>query len=86
MFTVQGFSFAGTGQNAGMGFVTAQGLVRAPARRAEVDAVAGRAWGPFSQIQDALVFPIAPPPVTELGTSTGFDFYLKDEAGRATRR
>ena len=47
-----------------------------------VAAVAGRAWGPFSQIKDGLVFPIVPPAVTELGTSAGFDFYLKDEGGQ----
>ncbi len=44
--------------------------------------MARRAWGPFSQIKDGLVFPIVPPAVTELGNSAGFEFYLKDEGGR----
>ena len=39
-----------------------------------VAAVAGRAWGPFSQIKDGLVFPIVPPAVTELGTAGGLRF------------
>src|SRR5690606_23950768 len=30
--------------------------------------------------RDALVYAFAPPPITELGTSTGFTFYLKDNA------
>jgi multidrug efflux pump len=34
------------------------------------------------QIKDALAFAFAPPPVTELGNSRGFDFYLKDEDGQ----
>jgi multidrug efflux pump len=81
IFTVQGFSFTGTGQNAGMGFVLLKDW--ADRRRADqsVTAIVNRAWGPFSQIQDAQVYPIAPPAVTELGTSTGFEFYLTDEAG-----
>ncbi|MEP7262526.1 MAG: efflux RND transporter permease subunit, partial [Usitatibacter sp.] len=46
-----------------------------------VKAVAGRAMGAFSQIKDAMVFAFAPPAVTELGTSNGFTFYLKDTGG-----
>ncbi|HWT14310.1 MAG TPA: efflux RND transporter permease subunit, partial [Patescibacteria group bacterium] len=35
----------------------------------------------FSQIKDAMVFAVAPPPVTELGTTGGFNLYLKDNSG-----
>ncbi len=82
MFTVQGFSFSGSGQNAGIGFILLKDWAERKKADQSVAAVAGRAWGPFSQIKDGLVFPIIPPAVTELGTSTGFDFYLKDEAGK----
>ncbi len=81
VFTVQGFSFSGTGQNAGIGFVLLKDWDLRPRPEQSVSAVAGRAWGPFSQVQDGLVYPIVPPAVTELGNSSGFDFYLKDEAG-----
>jgi multidrug efflux pump len=82
IFTVQGFSFSGSGQNAGIGFILLKDWDKRPHPDQSVGAVAGRAWGPFSQIRDGLVFPIVPPAVTELGTSSGFDFYLKDEGGR----
>jgi len=82
IFTVQGFSFSGSGQNTGIGFILLKDWDKRPSPDLSVGAVAGRAWGPFSQIRDGLVFPIVPPAVTELGTSSGFDFYLKDEGGR----
>ena len=81
VFTVQGFSFSGVGQNAGIGFILLKDWAKRQGADQSVAAVAGRAWGPFSQIKDGLVFPIVPPAVTELGTSSGFDFYLKDEGG-----
>ncbi len=85
VFTVQGFSFSGSGQNAGIGFILLKDWSKRPHADQSVAAVAGRAWGPFSQIKDGLVFPIIPPAVTELGTSAGFDFYLKDEGGQGPR-
>jgi multidrug efflux pump len=80
IFTVQGFSFGGSGQNAGMAFVNLKDWDERGANDS-VKAVAGRAMGSFSQIKDAMVFAFAPPPVTELGTSGGFTFYLKDNGG-----
>ena len=82
VFTVQGFSISGSGQNTGIGFVLLKDWAKRPHADQSVAAVAGRAWGPFSQIKNGLVFPIVPPAVTELGTSAGFEFYLKDEGGR----
>ena len=82
IFTVQGFSFSGSGQNAGIGFILLKDWSKRPHADQSVSAVAGRAFGPFMQFKDGLVFPIVPPAVTELGTSAGFDFYLKDEAGK----
>jgi multidrug efflux pump len=81
VFTVQGFSFSGSGQNAGIGFILLKDWSLRPRADQSVAAIAGRAWMPFSQIKDGLVFPIVPPAVTELGSSSGFDFYLKDEGG-----
>ncbi len=36
--------------------------------------------GAFSTIKDALVFPFNLPAIVELGTATGFDFQLIDQA------
>jgi multidrug efflux pump len=81
LFSVQGFSFAGGGQNAAMAFVQLKDWSVRHASDLSLDAVTGRAMGAFSQYKDAMVFAFAPPAVPELGNSAGFDFYLKDNAG-----
>ena len=81
-FAVQGFSFAGSGQNNGMVFVKLKDWEERTTADSSVNAMAGRAMGAFSQIKDAMVFAIAPPPVTELGTTGGFNLYLKDSNNR----
>ncbi|WP_374473000.1 efflux RND transporter permease subunit [Arenimonas sp.] len=81
-FAVQGFSFAGSGQNNGMVFVKLKEWDERTSDEASVDAMVGRAMGAFSQIKDAMVFALAPPPVTELGTTGGFNLYLKDNQGQ----
>jgi multidrug efflux pump len=80
VFTVQGFSFAGTGQNNGLAFIKLKDWSERKAPESSANAVAGRAMGAFSQIKDALVFAFAPPAMPELGTAAGFVFYLKDNA------
>ena len=81
LFSVQGFSFAGGGQNAAMAFVQLRDWSVRRAADLHLDAVTQRAMGAFSQYKDAMVFAFAPPAVPELGNSAGFDFYLKDNAG-----
>ena len=80
-FTVVGFSFGGSGQNAGIAFTRLKDFEDRKAEDMKAPNVAGRAFGAFSQIRDAMVFPIIPPAVTELGTSSGFDLQLKDVGG-----
>ena len=81
VFTVSGFSFSGAGQNAGLAFVRLKDFDERKAANLKAPAVAGRAFGAFSQIRDAMVFPVVPPAVPELGTSSGFDFQLEDVGG-----
>ena len=81
IFTVTGFSFAGSGQNAAIGFV---GLKHWDERRRPdltVGAVAGKAMGYFSTIKEAFVFAFPPPAVVELGTANGFTLFLQDRVG-----
>ncbi|QDY68733.1 efflux RND transporter permease subunit [Qingshengfaniella alkalisoli] len=82
MFGVVGFSFAGQGQNMGLAFVKLKDWEERKRPDQSVQAVAGRAYGALSQIQDALVFPIVPPAVIELGNVSGFDFYLQARNGQ----
>ncbi|MCE8468065.1 efflux RND transporter permease subunit, partial [Rhodovulum sulfidophilum] len=83
VFTVVGFSFAGQGQNMGLGFVQLKDWDEREDPSQSVQAIAGRAFGAFSQIQDAMVFPIVPPSVIELGNVSGFDFYLQARGGQS---
>jgi multidrug efflux pump len=80
VFSVQGFSFAGSGQNNGLAFVKLKDWSERTSAESQIDAVAGRAMGAFSQIQDAFAFAFAPPAIPELGTAAGFSFFLKDNA------
>jgi multidrug efflux pump len=82
VFTVQGFSFAGTGQNNALAFVNLKDWDERKSPDLHADAVAGRAMAALSQIKDAFAFAFAPPPMPELGIATGFAFFLKDNAGR----
>jgi multidrug efflux pump len=84
--TVNGFSFNGVGQNAGMGFVALAPFDDRKSADASVSAINMRAMGTFSQIRDAMVFPLAPPAIRGLGQSSGFTFELLNGAGvdRAT--
>ena len=82
VFSVQGFSFGGSGQNTGIAFVKLREWDERPGAEASVEAIAGRAMGAFSQIKDAMVFAFPPPALPELGRAQGFAFYLQDNLGR----
>jgi multidrug efflux pump len=82
IFTVSGFSFSGGGQNAGIGFVLLRDWSERKSPSLSVPALEGRAYGALGSIRDGMAFAFAPPPVTELGNSAGFDFYLKDNKGQ----
>ncbi|NLD53057.1 MAG: efflux RND transporter permease subunit [Burkholderiaceae bacterium] len=81
VFSVQGFSFAGIGQSSAMAFVKLKDWSERTAEELGAAAVAQRAMVGLSRIKDALAFAFAPPAMPELGTSAGFVFYLKDNAG-----
>jgi hydrophobe/amphiphile efflux-1 (HAE1) family protein len=70
IFSSTGFSFAGSGQNAGM----SSAKDRAPA-------IVGRAMGAFSRLPEGQVFATIPPAVRDLGNASGFDLELEDQGG-----
>ncbi|WP_427978018.1 efflux RND transporter permease subunit [Agarivorans sp.] len=82
VFSVAGFSFAGSGQNMGIAFVSMKDWSVRQGTGQDVQSVAGRAMGMFSQLKEALVFAFVPPAVIELGTANGFDLYLQDRNGQ----
>ncbi|HKM96303.1 MAG TPA: multidrug efflux RND transporter permease subunit AcrB [Buttiauxella sp.] len=80
VFTVNGFGFSGQGQNTGLAFVSLKDWDERAGDENKVPAIAGRASGEFSKIKDAIVFAFNLPAIVELGTATGFDFQLIDQA------
>ncbi|MFV0596028.1 efflux RND transporter permease subunit [Shewanella sp.] len=82
VFSVAGFSFAGQGQNMGIAFVGLKDWSEREAPGMDVQSIAGRAMGVFSQMKEAFVFAFVPPAVIELGTANGFDMYLQDKSGQ----
>src|SRR5579863_2207854 len=78
VFTVNGFSFGGRGQSAGLAFVRLKDWKDRPNERDSVFALAERANQRFQQIRGAFVVAFPPPAVLELGNATGFDFELED--------
>ena len=83
VFGVVGFSFAGQGQNLGLAFVRLKDWSDRTDANLSVQALAGRAFGALSQIEGAMVFPIVPPSVIELGNVSGFDFYVQARGGQS---
>ena len=81
MVSVLGFSFSGQGQNAALAFVTLKDWSERKEAGSSAQALAGRAFGALSGIRDAFIFPLSPPPIPELGSSSGFSFRLQDRAG-----
>jgi len=82
MVAVMGFSFSGQGQNAALSFVSLKPWDERKGAEHSAGAIAGRAMGALSGIKDAFIFPLSPPPIPELGVSSGFTFRLQDRAGK----
>lgn len=80
-FTVAGFSFAGRAQNSGLAFLRLKPWDERKGKDHQVHAIIARAIRGLGEIKDAIVFPVNPPAIPELGTSSGFDFWLQDVGG-----
>ncbi|WP_282270509.1 multidrug efflux RND transporter permease subunit SmeE [Stenotrophomonas sp. PS02298] len=81
VFSVQGFSFSGMGQNSGMAFVKLKDWSERSADQG-VGPITGRAMAALGQIKDAFIFAFPPPAMPELGIASGYTFFLKDNSGQ----
>jgi multidrug efflux pump len=84
IFTVSGFNFSGSGQNAGSAFVSFKDWSERSGTENNAQSIISRANKAFAQVRDAQVFALNPPPVRGLGQSNGFELQLQAQAG-ATR-
>ncbi len=80
-FEVTGFSFAGRGQNSGLVFVRLKDWKYRTSPNLKIQALVGRVFQHFAGFKDAVIIPINPPSIPELGTASGFDFELEDLSG-----
>src|SRR4051794_22662664 len=79
--TVAGFSFNGRGQNSALSCGRLKDWKERKGAEHSVQGVIARAAGKFAAVKDAIIFPLNPPAINELGNSTGFDMQLQDLAG-----
>ena len=80
VIAVSGFSFSGSGQNAGLAFATLKDWSeRGPEDSA--NAISARINAKLWGLPDAMSFALSPPPIQGLGNSSGFTFRLQDRAG-----
>jgi multidrug efflux pump len=84
IFTINGFGFSGSGQNAGMAFVSLKDWSLRSGSANTADAIAKRAMAHFAKIRDAQVFSMSPPAIDGFGQSDGFTFELQAK-GATTR-
>jgi multidrug efflux pump len=78
---VAGFSFAGQGQNSALAFVHLKPWSERPGQAHSVQTVIGKAFMSLSSVPDAVIYPLNPPPIPELGIVAGFDMELEDQGG-----
>jgi multidrug efflux pump len=83
---VLGFSFFGSGQNAAIMFVTLKPWDERSGTQNGAAALAGRAYGALSGSKNAMIFALNPPPIQELGNSSGFNLRLQDRAALGYQR
>ena len=88
VFTVRGYSFAGTGQNNSMGFIKLKDWSERKDESSSANAVMMRSLGTlFSPaFKDAQGYVFQLPAVPELGVADGFDFFLQDRSGQGHDR
>ena len=81
MVGVVGFSFSGSGQNAGLAFVTLKPWDERHGAEHSAQALVARAFPALGKIRDAIIFPTSPPPIRDLGRANGFALRLQDRGG-----
>nr|WP_313900525.1 efflux RND transporter permease subunit [Chromobacterium vaccinii] len=81
VYMLSGFSFGGSGQNAGMAFVALKDWSKRRGAENSAQAIADRATAALASQRDAEVFGMVLPPIGGLGQTNGFEFWLQDASG-----
>jgi len=81
VLTVNGFNFAGTGQNSGLLFIKLKDWDERTKDSQSVQAILARTNKFFGSIKEANIIAVPPPAVLELGNTAGFDMMLQNRGG-----
>lgn len=86
IYTVAGFSFNGSGQNAGIGYIPLKDWSERKGFANSAQAIASRANQALGNLRDAKVFAMVLPPIGGLGETNGFEMWIQDATamGQAT--
>ena len=80
ILVIQGYSFSGQGANSGLAFITLDDWSKRKTPELSAEGIAGKLSGMLYSIRDSIAFALSPPPISGLGTSSGFAFRLQDRA------
>ena len=80
---IGGFSLlSGTNaSNAATFFISLTPWAERTTPQLHANAIVGRLYAHYQQIQEAIILPFAPPPISGLGNASGFDLRLQDRGG-----
>ncbi|MGE0446536.1 MAG: efflux RND transporter permease subunit [Vicinamibacterales bacterium] len=81
VFSIAGFSFAGSAPNAGLVFTLLKPFEEREEAARRIQQLIPRIRGPLFGIQSALVIPFAPPSIQGLGNFGGFSIEVLDQGG-----
>ncbi|HEY6645387.1 efflux RND transporter permease subunit [Povalibacter sp.] len=81
VFEINGYNFAGRGQNQGQMFVHFRDWSVRKAPDLSVQALMKRVAARYASYRTATIIPINPPSIPALGTASGFDMQLEDRGG-----
>jgi hydrophobic/amphiphilic exporter-1 (mainly G- bacteria), HAE1 family len=81
VFSVMGFSFAGSAPNQGLIFAALKSFDQRQGTEHRLPAILARLRGQLFGIQNAFVIPFAPPAIQGLGAFGGFTFEVLDQGG-----
>ncbi|VED51090.1 hydrophobe/amphiphile efflux-1 (HAE1) family protein [Raoultella terrigena] len=77
---ILGFGFSGSGQNSAMAFTTLKDWKKRVGTTAQDQADSIQST--MENVPDAVTMSLLPPAISDMGTSSGFTYYLQDRAGK----
>lgn len=77
---ILGFGFSGSGPNSAMAFTTLKDWKNREGRSAQDEA--DHIQSKMESVPDAVTMSLLPPAISDMGTSSGFTYYLQDRGGK----